>query len=107
MGWVIILPKTVGVALLRKGRVSRDLEELGELIMLISKGNVFQAEGIAGAKALSEESWSQSDETVRSSQSPLTALPPGACADAVGPLSAWEGQSGLRLNLHFKRARNL
>ena len=50
MGWVIILPKTVGVALLRKGRVSRDLEELGELIMLISKGNVFQAEGTASTK---------------------------------------------------------
>ena len=50
MGWVIILPKTVGVASLRKGRVSRDLEELGELIMLISKGNVFQAEGTARTK---------------------------------------------------------
>ena len=55
MGWVIILPKTVGVASLRKGRVSRDLEELGELIMLISKGNVFQAEGTASAKALGQE----------------------------------------------------
>ena len=39
-----------GVASLRKGCVSRNLEAFGELIMQISKGNVFQAERTASVK---------------------------------------------------------
>ena len=41
---------TVGVASLRKGCMSRNLEEFGELIMQISKGNVFQAGGTASVR---------------------------------------------------------
>lgn len=46
---MLILPKTVGVASLRRD-VWQDFEELGGVDCTISKGNVFQAEGTASIK---------------------------------------------------------